>query len=212
MRRTGARGRRARCSTPGKFAVLTGSALLASLALSDPSIAQTPAPNPEQAPAPIVAPTAALAPGHDACAAMHADMPDRLIGWRLVGRQTYPNPDYGFAAQYEDRDATRLSVFHYTDGQSFGPAPDVAAMMRAEMGRIVAYMRAQGLTPTTPFQIGLSDSGNPAAAQQGFRQAFGIRDITVLGVTQGCIVKLRYTGPPLETETLRRLWDRATQG
>lgn len=162
-----------------------------------------------------VTPAPAEAPetGHAACAAMHARMPAAIVGFKLLGRQEYATREHGFAAQYEDRDGARLSVFHYTGGLSEQAlsTPDVPAMMRQEMGRIVAYLREQGLTPTTPFQIGLSATGNPSAAQQGFREVFGLRDMTVLGVARGCIVKLRYTGAPLETPTLRRLWETATQ-
>lgn len=91
-------------------------------------------------------------------------------------------------------------------------AEDIPALMRAEMGRIVAYYSARGLNLTPAFRITLSQTGNPAAAEQGFLQADGVRDITVLGTAEGCLVKLRYTGPALERDTLLRLWSMASTG
>lgn len=154
--------------------------------------------------------TTAASADQAACKALHEAAPEASAGFALQERHAYADPAAGFAAQYDTTQGARLSVFHYLGGETPPKAQDVPALMRVEMGRIVAFHRSRGLTPTPAFRIKLSDTGNPSAAEQGFREVPDIRDITVLGVASGCLVKLRYTGPWLERDTLLRLWHAAS--
>lgn len=155
---------------------------------------------------------APVAAGQEACEALHEAVPERVAGFTLRQREVYEDRAAGFAALYQSRDGARMSMFHYLGAGAPPRAEDVPDALRREMGRIAAYMRGQGLTPTPAFRVPLADGRNPVAAQQGFRERPGLRDITALGVVRGCLVKLRYTGAPLETPTLRRMWAAASGG
>lgn len=145
-----------------------------------------------------------------ACAALHGQTPQAVAGFSLLERVDYGSALSGYGVQYESRDGARLSMFHYLGGTTIPRAEELPARMRAEMGNIVRYYATRGLTTTQAFRIELGNGQNPLGAEQGFREVPGVRDVTLLGVVEGCLVKLRYTGPALNDRRLLRLWEAAS--
>ena len=138
-----------------------------------------------------------------ACKALHQAVPQKISGFKFDSRDVFDDKALGFGVSYDGRSKpSRLSYFHYDLGRDRPSQMSFDAWVKREIDDILKHHGQRNIKLGTPAKIKPGMLKDAVA----FRIPFGeVYTYSIFAVVNECLVKIRYTGPKLSNNALKKI-------